>query len=80
MSSSLDEIFTKPALLIHNTRHFNLISSVCGHFQISHEAGVSDGTLAETTTDLLHSILDFLHCHAVLDIIKQRELLGTVFG
>ena len=33
--------------------------------------------LAETTTNLLHSILDFLHCHAVLDIIKQRELLGT---
>ena len=22
----------------------------------------------------------FLHSHAVLDIIKQRELLGTVFG
>ena len=74
------KIFEKHRLLIHQPRHFDFISSVCGHFQIAHEAGVSDGALAETTTDLLHSILDFIHCHAVLDIIKQRELLGTVFG
>ena len=48
--------------------------------RIAHEAGVRDGTLAKATTNLLHSILYFLHCHAVLDIIKQRELLSTVFG
>ena len=74
------EVMQKKCLLIHWPRHFDFLSSVCGHFQVTQKRGIGDGTLAEAISNLLHSILNLLLCHAVLDIIKQRELLGAVFG
>ena len=74
------EVMQKKCLLIHWPRHFDFLSSVCGHFQVTQKRGIGDGTLAEAISNLLHGVLNYLFCHAVLDIIKQRELLVAVFG
>ena len=74
------EVMQKKCLLIHLPRHFDFLHSVCGHFQVAQKRGIGDGTLAEAISNLLHSVLNLLLCHAALDIIKQRELLGAVFG
>ena len=44
-----------------------------GHF-FAHKAGIGAGALAKATTNLLHSVLDFLHCHAGLNIAPVQSL------
>lgn len=75
MSSSLGEIFSKPALLIHDTRHLYLIPTICGHFYVAQQRCISDGGFAETTSYFLHGILYLFLGYALLHIVEQRNLL-----
>ena len=60
-----------------NTIELELKGSNFNGVFIAHRHGHSYRTVF--VLDLNDPCLSIRHCHAVLDIIKRRELLGTVF-